>query len=55
VRTVELATRHLIAFQFPYDRDMNSALRQAAGNRVHWDPRRRCFTLAVSHLHHDLQ
>jgi hypothetical protein len=48
--TVELADGQLLLFRFPYDPQVNDALRDATDNRVHWDPKLHGFTLAVGGL-----
>lgn len=51
--TVKIVDSELLLFCFPYDPDVNRALRRAADNRVHWDAERRGFTLSASRLRHD--
>jgi hypothetical protein len=48
--TVTLVDREFLLFSFPYNPEVNSALRDAADNRVHWDSRRHGFTLSTDRL-----
>lgn len=51
--TVTVLGSGLLLFRFPYDAQVNSALRDAASNRVRWDAERRGFTLSPSVLRGD--
>jgi len=51
--TVTILGNGLLLFCFPYDAQVNAALRDAAGNKVRWDPGNRGFTLSLSRLRGD--
>lgn len=42
-----------IVFVFPYDAEVNSRLRDAAGNKARWDSELRGFTVLVSSIRRD--
>jgi hypothetical protein len=51
--SVTLVDRHLLLLCFPYNTEINDALRDATENRVHWDPKLRGFTLSADRLRRD--
>jgi len=42
--TVRLVAGQSLLFSFPYDPEINGALRDVTDNRVHWDAKLRGFT-----------